>query len=328
MASQVLNERRNCRVLKSKTNLGYGGGNNLAASLATGEILVFLNVDTVVTKDWLDGLRVLFGENPGVGVAQPKLLLLQDRGRLDSAGDIADDFGLGISLGGDWNERDRGQYDQSREVFSARGSALAIRRELFERVKGFDEDFFLDYDDIDLCWRVWLAGSKVMFEPRSVVFHSARSRDQVKTIDAGLSVSRRLHSFKNSYTILIKNYEFTNLIRIIVPSLLVFTPLYFLAIARDSPRMISLVPKGLAWNLLNLRGTMAKRSLVQGGLRVVSDGVVKSHMLHRTIKQRLQFYLIRWRSGYAPAYRWYANPAVNDILASINDPMESSRAVR
>ncbi len=70
-----------------------------------------------------------------------------------------------------YTERDCGQYDDPREVFWASGAAMACRAELFHELGGFDESFFAHMEEIDLCWRMQLAGYRIMVEPRSVVYH-------------------------------------------------------------------------------------------------------------------------------------------------------------
>ena len=68
-------------------------------------------------------------------------------------------------------ERDEGQYDDARDVFWASGAAFCCRAEVFRALGGFDEDFFAHMEEIDLCWRMQLAGYRVRIEPRSRVYH-------------------------------------------------------------------------------------------------------------------------------------------------------------
>jgi len=72
-------------------------------------------------------------------------------------------------------EEDNGQYDHSDEIFHAKGAAIAVRKSVTDEVGLFDETFFINYEDVDLCWRIWLRGYRVVFCPRSIVYHKSRA---------------------------------------------------------------------------------------------------------------------------------------------------------
>lgn len=154
-------------IIRSNENLGYAASNNLAARYARGSYLAFLNIDTIVEAKWLDELAQLLECDNTIGVAQPILLSLSNSSIYDSAGDYIDFFGNCFILGGGWEEKDNGQYDTVHDIFSA----WFTRRELVEEIGLFDEDFFMNYEDIDFCWRVRLYGKRVLFMSRSVVYH-------------------------------------------------------------------------------------------------------------------------------------------------------------
>jgi len=312
IASKIAGTLGNLRILKSPVNLGFAGGNNLGASVADGDILVFLNVDTEVAPDWLRGFQFRFIETPKVGALQAKLLRLSDHDIFDSAGDMVDYFGHGVSIGGDWNEKDSGQYENPYEVFAARGAALAIKREVFQRVGGFDESFFLDYEDIDLCWRLRLAGYKIMYEPKSRVYHAASSRDFIDR-----SGTHAYHPIKNRYILMLKNYEISNLAKRMIPLLVLVTLMYIGGSFRQcNPELLKLVFKGNSWVFLNLRRIIAKRSTVQRCIRMIPDSQIQSHMIMTNITRRARFYYLAWRIGFPKASYWYASPVLKQIEAS------------
>jgi GT2 family glycosyltransferase len=68
-------------------------------------------------------------------------------------------------------EEDTGQYDDETSIFWASGAALAIRKDLFVKLEGFNEDFEFHMEEIDLCWRAWHCGQSVRYQPKSVVYH-------------------------------------------------------------------------------------------------------------------------------------------------------------
>jgi GT2 family glycosyltransferase len=157
------------RVVESRANLGFAAGNNLGARCASGGYLVFLNNDTAAAPDWLSRLCGALDERPAFGLATSKLVRMDDPSRLDSAGD-------GYLRAGGAYKRGHGrlsaEYGDSREVFGACGAAFAIRRELFERLGGFDESFFMVYEDVDLSYRARLLGSRCWYAADAVVHHA------------------------------------------------------------------------------------------------------------------------------------------------------------
>jgi GT2 family glycosyltransferase len=315
IASTMLAGRPNSRIIKSAVNLGFAAGNNLGAAAATGDILVFLNVDTEVEKGWLHGFESTFTENTDIGVIQAKLLL-GDRKTFDSAGDIVDFFGFGTSLGGSWGEKDIGQYDRPREIFAARGAGLAIRRNLFRLLDGFDDSYFLDYEDIDLSWRSWLMGYRVLYEPRSVIVHYASPRNPNTR-----SNTRTYHPLKNRYASLLKNYDIRNVLKFVAPAFLVFPPFYLAGAARRrSPRSLIVALRAIVWILSNSQVIMSKRALVQTRGRTVPDSIIQSHMMRSTLKRRLQFHYLSWRLTDSQVSRWYAQPAIDQISQDKSAP--------
>jgi len=156
-------------------NYGYCGGNNRAVPHATGDILLFLNNDVRVESDWLDAIADCFADD-NVAAVQPKMLSDEQPDYFEyagAAGGYLDRFGYPFCRGRifDTMEKDTGQYDDQADILWASGAALAIRKEIFEQLAGFDEDFEFHMEEIDLCWRLWNTGYKVRFCPQSIVYH-------------------------------------------------------------------------------------------------------------------------------------------------------------
>ncbi len=157
-------------------NYGYCGGNNRAVPYATKEILLFLNNDVEVSPGWLNAINQAFGKDDQVAAVQPKMLSYHQKDVFEyagAAGGFIDKYGYPYCRGRifDTVEQDLGQYDASSEIFWASGAALAIRKEVFTKLGGFDEDFEFHMEEIDLCWRIHRSGHKVMYTPDSTVYH-------------------------------------------------------------------------------------------------------------------------------------------------------------
>jgi len=154
---------------RNAQNLGFIGACNAGAALAKGEFLVFLNNDTLVQPDWLDALLDTFETHPDTGLAGSKLVYPD--GRLQEAGGIVFSDGSGWNYGR-FADPSHPAFNFVREVDYCSGAAIAIRRELFNALGGFDSHYApAYYEDTDLAMRAREHGLKVRYQPASVVVH-------------------------------------------------------------------------------------------------------------------------------------------------------------
>lgn len=156
------------RIVKHGRNLGFSAGNNAAARAARGLLLVFLNNDTVPADDWLAHLHAAHLRAAGRSLVTSRVVFLDRPDVVDSAGDgylrAGGAFKHGHGAGVDG-------FQESREVFGACGAAFLIPREIFERLGGFDESFFMVYEDVDLSYRARLAGYRCWYAADAIVRH-------------------------------------------------------------------------------------------------------------------------------------------------------------
>lgn len=158
-----------CQVIALETNVGFAAGNNAGAQDATAPYLVFLNNDTEVEPGWLAELVAVAERDGRVGLVTSHVVYMDRPGVVDSAGDGY------LRCGGGFKRRHGEPVDRQaagQEVFGACGAAFLIRRELFTALGGFDADYFMVYEDVDLSYRARLRGSRVMFAPGAVVRHA------------------------------------------------------------------------------------------------------------------------------------------------------------
>jgi GT2 family glycosyltransferase/glycosyltransferase involved in cell wall biosynthesis len=166
---QCLARCRNLRVARNERNLGFVRASNLGAANAQGDYLVLLNNDTQVQAGWLDGLLATFRQRPDAGLVGSRLIYPD--GRQQEAGAIVFNDGSAWNYG-HLDDPYKPQYSYVREPDYVSGAALAIRRDLFERLGGFDEHFAPGYyEDADLAFRVRAAGYRVYYQPLSRVVH-------------------------------------------------------------------------------------------------------------------------------------------------------------
>ena len=167
------------KVLQFDKNYGFAGGYNRAIEDTMYPYTVLLNSDVRTPHCWLNPLLDYMETHPEVGAVMPKLLQDRDDGKemfeyAGAAGGYIDCHGYPYCRGRifEYVENDHGQYDDGpKSVFWATGACLMVRSRLYQDVGGLDSDFFAHMEEIDLCWRIRLAGSDLMMVPSSHVFH-------------------------------------------------------------------------------------------------------------------------------------------------------------
>lgn len=155
---------------RENQNLGFARANNNLAQVAQGDILLFLNCDTEPQPGWLAELVKAFAD-PEVAVAGSRLV--RPNGDLQHAG-------VYVNLDGYVYGREIREERPTRDVDAVTGACLAIRREVFDQVGGWDEAYWLGYEDVDLCLRVRQAGYRIRYVAESTVMHleSATGRER------------------------------------------------------------------------------------------------------------------------------------------------------
>jgi O-antigen biosynthesis protein len=157
------------RLVRMLEQSGYVFASNKGAEQARGEILVFLNNDTVVQAGWLDELLKVFNKFPNTGIVGAKLLY--PNGRLQEAGGTIFNDGSVWNMGR-FEQADNPGFNYIREVDYVSGAALAIRKNVFHQMKGFDPHFAPGYfEDTDLSMRVRQSGLKIRYQPFAKVVH-------------------------------------------------------------------------------------------------------------------------------------------------------------
>lgn len=185
-------------------NTGYAGGYNQALKQVTAEYLILLNSDVEVTPRWVEPVIARMELDPGIAACQPKLRAYHERQDFEyagAAGGFLDPLGYPFCRGRifDHVEEDSGQYDVASTIFWASGACLFIRKDAFDQMGGFDEDFFAHMEEIDLCWRLWRSGWSVWYEPESVVYHVGGGTLQAT------SPFKTYLNFRNNLWLLTKN---------------------------------------------------------------------------------------------------------------------------
>ncbi len=168
-SADIVESFANITLKRAATNLGFSAGNNLLLSECNSEFIALLNPDAFPEPDWLEKLLKAALDNPDVAAFGSRQLDQCNPENLDGIGDSYHMSGLV------WRER-YGMKQQSgdlvaREIFSPCAAAALYRRQVVVDVGGFDEDYFCYVEDVDLGFRLRLAGHKAMYIPEAVVHH-------------------------------------------------------------------------------------------------------------------------------------------------------------
>ncbi|MDE6098966.1 MAG: glycosyltransferase family 2 protein [Muribaculaceae bacterium] len=172
------NEFPQVEILAFSENHGFAEGYNKAIAILADrfEYIVLLNSDVAVRPGWINPLVDYLDANPDCAAVQPKLLSDTRRSHFEYAGasgGFIDRNGYPYCRGRIFNvcEKDNGQYDKPIDVMWASGAALTVRSRVYLECGGLDKDFFAHMEEIDLCWRMRLAGWRLAVVPQSVVYH-------------------------------------------------------------------------------------------------------------------------------------------------------------
>ncbi|MFN8500901.1 glycosyltransferase family 2 protein [Kouleothrix sp.] len=179
--------------LLAAANLGFAGGNNLGAQLASGEYLVLLNPDTLVRPGAIDALIAPLARHADVGLSTGCVVHLRRPAIVNACGNTMHYTGLTYCRGAG---RPASQYAAPADVDAVSGAACAIRRALFEALGGFDDHFFMYVEDTDLSLRARLAGFRCVYAPGALVEHDYRP---------GYSPDKAFYLDRNRHLMLLKN---------------------------------------------------------------------------------------------------------------------------
>lgn len=265
------------RIIQNTKNLGFAEGNNVGAKHSNADYLVFLNTDTEVDKHWLREVAEVMENEPEIGAAQCKLLQMEDPKRLENVGHYIDCFGLDYNIGE--NEVDRGQYDHISEMFGAMGAALVVKREVFFEAGGFDPDYFLSFEDSDLCWRIWLRGYKTSFIPKAVVYH--KGKGTCRKLNRWAYIGMYFYC-RNRIRSIITNYSLKSLLKYLPTHIILLSALALIKIMKRDILTAKSIITAILWNFLNIRETLSKRITVQATREISDEYLTKKGIIKKT----------------------------------------------
>lgn len=264
------------RIVVNSCNYGPALGYNTGAKHANSEYIMFLNNDTEVHVECLKELVTVMDNDSTIGAAGCKQLLMDDRARVDDVGGYLDAFGFVYPVC-PHHEFDHGQYDKINEVFRYGETALIIRRDLFNRIGGFDSKYFMWHEDNDLCWRVYLAGSRIVSVPTARIYH--RVSGAVKKTPKALS---QFYNERNRIVTLIKDYSFLSFLKVSFSLAILECAQVFIFVIQNKRDYAVSTLKACRWVIVNFKDVWKRHQATQQ-IRKTSD----REIMRRFVKSRI-----------------------------------------
>lgn len=193
-----------------ENNVGFAQGNNIGFDYALKngyDYIYLLNQDTVVEPDFLQKAVDLISTDSLIGAVQSKLLLYDDKTKINSIGNELHYLGFGFA--GGYKNDDK--VMDPKEITYPSGASTLFNLQAIRQVGDFNPDFFMYHEDTDLGWRLWLGGYKIMLAPKSVVYHK---------YEFSRSIKKYYYMERNRYLTILQNYKMATLL-LLLPALAV-----------------------------------------------------------------------------------------------------------
>lgn len=257
------------RLLTMPRNVGFGRAVARALrhpSVASAGLVLLLHDDLVLAPDAIARLVQAMREDPSLAIVGPKIRDWSAEPVLQEVGMTIDRFGRAESPL-EPAERDQGQHDQQRQVLYVSTAGMLVRPEILAELGGLDPRFPVFRDDLDLCWRAWLAGHRVEVVPAAVGFHIAAASRAARYLGRHAGQARYLAE-RHTLAILLKNYGAASLLWVlpVAIALAVGKVLAFVATRRFGDA--TAVLRAYLWNAAQLPRTLRRRKVVQATRRI------------------------------------------------------------
>ncbi len=252
------------RIIALDDNTGFGYANRKGIEAAQSDFVALLNTDTEVTPTWLSALLEVMKAQPDVAAACSELRLRTQPGIINAQGGgmtwvgVGFDHGLGYPVS-------QGNGMACRETLFPTAAAMLMKRSVFNVVGGFDPEYFMYHEDVDLGWRFWIHGYRVLLCPSSVVYHQYGGTTRSHQSD---DFAFRL-GLRHSLRALLKNYS--------LPYALVIVPCFFLTLVLKG--QTHKLPGILGWNLARWRNTMRARRTIQRQRKTTDREIFRKQLI-------------------------------------------------
>lgn len=269
-------------IFLNKENEGYCGGCNEGIKHAKGEYLLFLSQDRIMSNDWIETTIAKMNQDEKIGCVIGKVI--RDRASSPEYGHSYDVYGAVLI---------NGIPDESKLFFG--GGTVLIRKKIIELVGGFDPEFFIYQEDVDICWRIRLAGYDIKMEKNAVCnnkgggisdtfYNNKKYNISFDSELINMPLYKFYYSQKNRIRTLLKNYSAVNVLkRLPVVIIIILLRGIFMSITTRKISYFLVVFRGFWWNVRHISNTMKIRKKIQQS-RVINDYEIEKYMLPKSVE--------------------------------------------
>lgn len=190
------------RIIENPSNIGFAPPHRIVSSLCKGDTLAFLNNDMKVDKKWIRKGIALLDPSDGVVCASSKILSWK--------GEHIDFYGGSLQYLGYADQLKDVTKENGGDILFPCGGSMFIKKDVFLEAGCFDDDYFAIFEDVDLGWRLWVMGYRVVMAPDSIVYHKGHG-----TLDSRKEEKKRFLMHRNALMTIIKNYDGEHLKKIL-----------------------------------------------------------------------------------------------------------------
>ncbi len=265
---------KNINVIKLDKNVGFAAGSNVGFKHAKGDFVLFLNNDTRVKQDFLEPL-VYAMSDPKVAVVQPKICFWNKK-YIQSAGSFLTLTGFLYHRG---YGADINKYNVKDEIFSVNGACMLVRTKVAHKLGIFDEDYFAYFEETDFCWRTIISGYKVIYEPKSVIFHKGGQTSKVF-----VNSHIQYLSFRNRINTYLKNMSVGYLLFMLPLHLFFCMVNIFAFLYKKKPLHAVAIIKAIGSNIINYKIILKKRRVVQSKREIKDKNIFSKYLKNPKFK--------------------------------------------
>ena len=278
-------------IIKNKKNLGYALGMNKGIEYALEQnvkYVLILNNDTIIDKNALKELVKVAESDPQIGFVSGKVYFYYEPNKLQVVGKIIDFYRGAVNNVGR-GEIDRGQYDEIREYKFLDDILLLAKTEVFEKVGMYDPNFFLQFEETDLCARANRAGFKLVYTPYAKIWHKEGASS-----GGGITPTTIYYQSRNKIVFMRRNALPAQFMRFILHLTLIQVPLTLEAYIKQK-RFNYIVPyvkgiiSGILWLLLKGGNRLFRRERIEvGEMFKIVEGIIKKMLRRHQVKKSLR----------------------------------------
>lgn len=273
------------KIIELKKNVGYARGKNIGVSKAKGKYILALDNDTIVTPNFLFPLVENLEKDNTIGIVQPQIRSMIEENLLDSVCAFLTFTGFLYYVGHMKPYKEK-YYSKPMFGYSIKGACFLMKKKDYVDLGSLDESFISYVEETDLCHRVWLSGKRVLYDPRSYIYHWGGGDTQIMEKN-DIAIAR---SFRNRIMSYMKNFSVTELVKILPVHIIFCELIIFVLLTQCKLKKALSLQFAIFYPMFHLSSILKKRLFIQKRIRKVKDNEISKYIINNP----------------RPSYYWYA----------------------